>query len=524
MGFFDIFKASDSKNTATRSDPIDTTQQSLDPLISVPVNIIGGRLEDMSSIKGNKYALADALYNSDERLYSSIELMAIMITKSIGDVSITGIRQDDDKMTSEEENAVKIANKFAKDIGVKELFYRYTIDLWKYGDAVDLIKLNSKGIVDLEPLPMQHVTAVEKREQLNSDILYGQKMIQDPKWYVLNEGFGELDLKNQIFKKERILHISFNPKRNLIRDNKGRWTYGVWSNAPINSLIAILQWKQNLIRNDMLWSNRSVPREHHKLDLSQFTLDKFPGTFEQKQAAAITAAQKAIQTYNDNMKRKEADQGYVSGMSVDIGYVEPKTTNWQDPSGKLDQINQLIGGPTGTPSALMGGESKGFTSVIHSSSFLAMRAEIYATVIQKKLEELIKRHVGIVRPGIRKKTVDRLYIKNRLILDRDRAELAKIIAVLAPTNVLTTNDLRRVWGLDPLTDEEMKQIERFNQMKARSSTIRYEGNQSRRDALGNVQEDLTRKKSDSPTGGQESNQKRNNDRFQIGDDRGRKQV
>lgn len=365
---------------------------------------------------------------------------------------------------------------------------------------------------------MQNVTAVDERKQVNNDVNYGEKMIQDVKYYVLNEGWGETDITNQIFRKERILHISFNAEDSLIRDNKGRWTYGTWSTPPISSLLAILQWKQNLIRNDMLWSNRSLPREWHKLDLSQFSLDKFPGTIEQKKAASLAAATAAIQAYNDNMRRKEADQGYVTGTSVDISYVEPKTTNWQDPSGKIDQINQLIGGPTGTPSALLGGESKGFTSVIHASSFLALRAEIYASVIQKPMEDLIRRHINIVRPGIRKSVVDRIYIKNRLILDRDRAELAKMIAVLAPTNVLTINDMRKIWGLDPMTKEEIKQIEKFNEMKARSSTINYEGNKSK--GLSSVQEDLTRKKSTSPTGDAESSKKRSNDNFQVGDDRG----
>jgi hypothetical protein len=519
MGFFDIFKSGRVVNTATRSDPIDTTQQSIDPLISVPVNIVGGRLDDFKNTRGNRYALADALYNADERLYSSIELMAIMITKSIGDVSIAGIRNDDDKLTTEEENAVKIANKFAKDINLKKLFYRYTIALWKYGDVADLIKLSGKGVEKLQPLPMQHLTAIDERKQLNSDIMFGQKMIQDPKWYVVNEGFGDIDIKNQVFRKERVLHISFSPEGNLIRDNKGRWTFGIWSNAPIESLIAILQWKQNLIRNDMLWSDKSVPREVHTLDLSQFSIDKFPGTVAQKKTAAEIAAKAAIQNYNENMKRKEADQGYVKGQSVDIGYLEPGTASWMDPSGKLDQINSLIGGPTGTPSALMGGESKGFTSVIHASSFLAMRAEIYAKVIQDKLEELMKRHVRIVRPGLRKTVVDRLYIKNRLILDRDRAELAKMISVLAPTNVLTINDMRKIWGLDPLTEKEVKDMIKFNKsMTKATESSKPQGSRG----LTGGQEDFLRKKSDSPTGDNESSAKRANDRFQVGDDRGRK--
>ena len=111
---------------------------------------------------------------------------------------------------------------------------------------------------------------------------------------------------------------------------------------PINSLLAILQWKQNLIRNDMIWSNRALPREHHKLDLSQFSLDKFPGTYKEKVQKANAAAAEAIRAYNESMMRREADQGFVTGMSVDIGWVEPKTTNWMDPSPRLTKSISLL--------------------------------------------------------------------------------------------------------------------------------------------------------------------------------------
>ncbi len=513
MGLFNNYRVDKSINTATRSDPIDTNVQSVDPLISMPVGIKGGELADNLNTRGNRYALIDGLYKSDERLYSTIELMAVMITKSIGDISIAGIRNDDDELTTEEKNAIKVANKFAKDIKLKKQFYQKTIGLWKYGDTIDLIKLNSKGIIKLQSLPMQHITAVDKRSQVDNTIDFGDELIQDPKFYIVNEGFGIVDIKSQVFKKERILHISFNPDDNLIRDNKARWTYGVWSTSPVNSLIAILQWKANLIRNDMLWSNKSVPREVHTLDLSQFSIDHFPGTVEQKLASSKVAVERAIDGYTENQRRREADQGYVKGNSVAIEYLEPQTASYLDPSGKLDQINSLIGSPMGAPGGLVGGDTKGFTSIVHASSFLAMRAEIYAAPIQLAFEDLIKRHVGIVRPGIRKSVVDRLYIKNRLILDRDRAELAKMISVLAPTGTMTINDMRKIWGLDAATKEEMKMIKEFMKMKSPAAA---KPTQSKR-GLTSGQEDLSRKKSDSPTGDQESNEKRKNDRFQSGD-------
>ena len=64
----------------------------------------------------------------------------------------------------------------------------------------------------------------------------------------------------------------------------------------------------------------------------------------------------------------------------------------------------------------------------------------------------------IVRPGIKTQVVDRLFIKNRLILDRDRAELAKIIAVLVGAKVFTPDEIRAIWGIDPLTLKQSEKI------------------------------------------------------------------
>ena len=504
MGLFDIFRSSKG---AARTDPIDTIIQPIDPLVIVPANIIAGRLEDQKSLRAqNRYALADSLYNSDDRLFSAIELMALMIEKSIGDVSIVGVRQDDKELSNEEINAIKEGNEFAKRINLKHLFYHYTIDLWKYGDAVDLIHFNSSGITELEPLPMADITAVDNKSQLKKAIGFNQPMIRKPKYYALDERMTTVDVPDQVFKKERILHISFNPRRNQIRDNLGRWTINVWSVAPNNSLIAILQWKQVLIRNNILTSNRNVPREVHTLDLSQFDASKEAGTMIEKRAAAKLAAETAIKGYTETIKYREADQGYVIGKGTEIAFVEPMSKA-NDPNLLIDQINSSIGGPMGAPAGLMGGESKGFTSLIHASSFLALRAENYAGVIQRPLEDLVKRHVRLARPGIRKNVIDRLYIKNRLILDRDRSELAKVIAVLVESRSFTLDEIRKIFNMDPMTEKQMKEHIKWLQ------EIKETGG----DKTGKRSDDMLRRNQTSPTEGQESQGKRDRDLIQKGD-------
>lgn len=506
MGLFDFLSGRKEDVSKMRSDPIPTLEQSVDPLVVTPANHLQGNQLDIqkSLYSRDRYSLADNLVKHDERLYSAIELMALMIKKSIGDVSIT-LQNDDDKITKEEENAIKVANEFAKKINLRQLFYNYTIDLWKYGDAVDLIHFDGSGIKELEALPMQSITAVDNRNQVGKGATFDTSVIKNPKWYVIDERFSVDGGEQQIISKNRILHISFNPRRNQIRDNLGRWTINTWSSAPIESLVAILQWKQILIRNNILWSNRSVPREHHILDLSQFDLSKFSGDFATRQAASIAAAENAIKNYNSNIQRREADQGYVTGRGVEIKYIEPQSKATDD-IPMLSQINELINGPTGTPSSLMGGETKGFTSLVHSASFLALRAESHADVIQRKLEDLVRRHVKLARPGIRASVVDRLFIKNRLILDRDRSELAKIIAVLSESGMFTVDEIRQIWGFDPMTDEQLKQHIKWLRDIKKAESGPQSGNK------GNERsEDLLRQTQNNPTKDFESQGKRDKD-------------
>lgn len=523
MGIFDIFRSKDS-TSKMQVDPRPLDRQTTDPLVMTPASIIGGRAEEQFNLRDlqgrNRYLMADNLYISDERLYSAIELIALMIQKSIGDTlgNIFTIRSDDRQLTNEEENAIEVANEFARTldgVGIPRLFYHYTIDLWKYGDAVDEIHLGSSGVEKLQPLPMHLVTAIDTRSQLNRAIDYNEPAIMNPKWYVVDEQMSETNVPDMVIKKERVTHISFNNRRNWIKDNLNRWTFGVWSYPPIYSLIGILTWKQQLIRNDMIWRNRSLPREWHKLDLSNYDASKFSGTHEQKLAAAQTAANNAIKDYAKTNQRREADQGFVTGGGVEISYVEPSKTTYSDPSPIIDQINSLIGGPTGTPAALMGGESKGFTSLVHASSFLALRAEVYSNPIQRAMEDLTKRHVSLARPGIRKEVVDRLYMKNRLILDRDRSELAKMVAILTASKVFTPDEIRAIWGLDPATEKQAKEI--IGWLKSTSNASKSNGGLN--SAQRTQAQMISRREGTEGTAtrGQESQRQRERNTFTTGD-------
>ncbi len=504
---FNPFKAISTKFSNIRADRVLVPQQPVQPLVQSPVSRTTGDLSEISRLSGmNRYALADHLIVIDERLWSIVELSAIMIKKSYADIRIRPENPDDKELSSEEEGALTAAKEFAERMDFADLFYHYTVDLWKYGDIADQIRISGKGVDSLIPLPMNLVTAVDKRSQINNALRFQDQVITDPKWYIVDERDTAVNTHMTILSKDRVLRISFNNRRNWIKDNLGRWTFNVWSHPPIASLYTLIEWKHNLIKNDILWRNRMLPRVHWKLNLEPFDPSKYSGTHAQKIADATRDATKAINDFNEVAKRMEADQAITTGMGVEHEMIEPKSTNYNSPSEIIAQLNSFISSPTGVPDALVGGESKGFTSLLQTTSFTALKSEVYAEKIKVALQSLMRRHVSIVKPATSEGVLNRLEIRTRLILDRDRTELSKIIGNLVGAKVFTADEIRKVWGLDPLTKKQEEELVSFNEK------MNPVGNSAEE-----INADLQGQNPDSPTGDQESSQQRRRNSNQRGD-------
>ena len=147
----------------------------------------------------------------DERLWSVVELSAIMVQKSYGGISLHTTNKDEG-LSNREENAINVAKEFAKNIDIPNLLYCYTKDLWKYGDAVDEVKFyGSQGIKELRPLPMNLVTAIDRRSQFRKTS--PDDVIMDPKWYVIDEAASNVLVPDKIIPKNTIGIINYKVKK-----------------------------------------------------------------------------------------------------------------------------------------------------------------------------------------------------------------------------------------------------------------------------------------------------------------------
>jgi len=401
---------------------------------SLPVSKTIEAAETLFAPVANEKELYLAMSVQDPELYGAIRNVAYTVASTYGGV-----------FAPENAELHEAANALADRLKFRQVFYAAAKNMMRFGDAVFEKIYNKAGkVLQLRCLPMTHLTILESREQISK--LDAQ--IFERNLYCLNE---TNEQKRKIWPKQDIVHFSLEDCSDAVTDILGRYTFGVWSESPLKSLKRDILWKHLTILNDMKWRQKMVPRLHHKLDLSAFRPEMFPAaTYEEKYSKAKAAAQTAIDSYVESIKAPSPEQDYVTGQEVEIVPIETKSMTVRDPNELVQQQNLSICAATGVPmSALVGSLRGSYASELIVSSFATLRARNIAEKIKEILEDLLREQLAD-----RFRDAHKLFIKLQLILDKDRAELAREIALLAGTNCFTKTELRQLWGLPPLEEEE----------------------------------------------------------------------
>jgi len=292
-----------------------------------------------------------------------------------------------------------------------------------YGDAVYLKN-------NMQPLPMEALTIVENRSQ----IMDLSAQVYEANFYVLNE----LDDNNrQVFPRSKILHFRMDETAMPVYDLLGRYTFGVWSISPLETLKSLVLWKHQMLYTDILWRMRNVPREHHKLDLSMFSPDLYSGSIQERISKARQDAKRVLEEYANNVKYLKPDQGYITSKDVEITYVEPRSTNYRDPNELLNQISDFILSAIGIhPGAVKGKSASSYAGELIVKGYTGLVAQNLCRVIAEQLDNQL---LGGAREPV-----------CFLELDIDRSERVRQAAILARLGIMTINELRQYLGLKPI--------------------------------------------------------------------------
>lgn len=515
------------------NEPDPLTVEPTQPLIQSPVQKRSGFLDAIGTTLENEYDRADLLILEDDRIRGNLDLFAQMTSRAYQGVDITqkGDTENPIELSDQEKELIITAQELDNRLNFKRLFQSYTKSLIKYGDLMEHIETDTAfldeefdedleatdAVTGLTPLPINQMTIIDEASRIDDP--EPDKVITQANIYVVDEENADTTEDDPVsYDKTEILHISLDPRTNWKEDVIGRSTFGIWSDAPLKSIIYLLEWKHNLIRNDMIWRNKMVPREHHKLNMSAFSPDNYPGSdFTSRLNSAKIAATTEMNLYSASVRAQQPDQGYVTSTDVEIVVIEPKSTNYHEINAQINQIDSKISSLTGTPEALSGGETTGFSSVEFSGTFVSMRSEEMAQLIADSLNRVIWKHLKAIHTSVEIADIKRVRIKTRLILDRDLTERAKVISILTGTNLFTPTEIRDVFGLEALTDSQQEEI--TNHITAIAEAGEVGGGQSQEDVTANALAETG-----SITGNQQSKQKRINDNIAIGDRKGERGV
>ena len=429
----------------------------------------------------NRHFGYDSMYQVDSEIRGAIDTIAMMTRRVYAGLGL--------KMGEKEEEAEKKfleeAQKFAQKIDIPSIYETAARDMMRHGDHISKILIDG-NITGLQPWPISRTTILENAAQAGQfDVEIMKRGV-----YVLNEEYtgtlideGRKTFKPDSVTVDKIFHCSL-MKNNEVIDIADRWTYGVWSISPLESCRQMVLWKLNMQLDDMKWRHYAVPRPVFSLKVEAFNPEFYDGTAEVRRSKALADMQAALDDFEKKIRWKETEQGWVISDNVVPSYLEPKQ-KYTDPNPMLESLNRSIYNALFNPEVAMATrESQAFAAATFPNSYMLMRATVLAEIISKEIIKLIEKHFELANYQNYQDLIGKLEVRHQLVLDKDRAELARVAAVLIETYNFTPTEIRDLFNKDPLTEEQKKEIlewaDKIQKHKSTSTTREIQADRGQR--------------------------------------------
>lgn len=399
---------------------------------------VGGSIDRFASMvrESFKYLYIETSQNYDNLIDFNSDDIGLEMSKQ--DVSLAEEMKD-------------VANNIARLLNVEDLYESYAEVLYLYG----MLILKKDGL-SYTILPNSKVTIVDTLDRING-IEIDDLLITESNYVVVDEGENtEFTLNDSqfIIKKFRDTPIHF-------VDKKGRKTFGVYAVSPLQrALIAV--WEQRLILiNDMLWRNKNVPREHHKISTESFNPMLYQGTPDVIRSQMENDVKNYMNDYTDTVTNQPSDMVYITTDAIDIKSIEHAGTSYMSPNDLLGQISSQIWSSLNVPRSIVEGTSTStYASELIISSYTGMRVKQSAEKIGDIILNNIIDRLLLINP---KYPVSLLRIKHEFTLENNRLENMKMASIAGSLNSYTRSEIREMGsGHAPLSPDQLRNDEIVN--------------------------------------------------------------
>ncbi|MBA2851764.1 hypothetical protein HNP86_001923 [Methanococcus maripaludis] len=352
----------------------------------------------------NRYEMIDYFVENDLTLYSGLRFFSLAVGSAYSGYN-------------------------AKHEGIQKKAISLAFNLMKYGD-VYIEKKTQKM------LPSFGVTIVDDAKRVGNFTNTKNVYITDKKVYVLNEKDQQT---RKTYKADDIIHLSLNSEGTRMKDIYGRETYSIYSVPPTQPLLKQLKWKELLVDNDVMWRDKMVPREHHKVKID-VDIDEFTGTLQEKIKKAQDAAAEYMTDYVSSIGCIESGQSYVTSDNVDIDIIETQL-NYSSPNQMLSDIDKTIAAGLNVPvSAVCGESGSNYSSELIIATYFMMNAD--------SIIEIINEYFLYKYPGAD-------LSKAKVMLEMWKTEVFKRASLATGLGVFTTNEIRQMLGYDNITEDKL---------------------------------------------------------------------
>jgi hypothetical protein len=395
----------------------------------------------------------EQLYAFEAEAGGGIDRLSTLASTAFGGWTI---RDTDTTRSPEEKEMLRLAQTMGEGIQINEQIEAMTELLMMFGNIY--LKYN-KGQITY--LPNKFVSFIESME--DKDQMVVDRILYTPAIMTLYEN--DSLYETEVLNPSEYRHIKYKLTPIHMKDCMGRKTYGFYSISPLQRAILPTWWKRQTMIIDILWRWKNLPREHHKIDSSAFTLDKYIGSKKDRITQAQDDAQAEIARYTSSINELQPDQGYVSLNNLDISTIESRTqhTSVNELSNQLDQ---KIWSAINVPESIVNGRGAGsYASELVISNYVSAKIVAIVNKFKPILLEMVRDRILMVNPTL---PVEKLDMNVKLMIAASELELFREAAIMATLGIFTPDEVRELLSYPNLTDDQRKELMEIIRQKAKN--------------------------------------------------------
>lgn len=380
---------------------------------------------------------------------------------------------------------VRHAKYLAEKDCVRETFSVYGEMLSMYGN----LYIHENPDYSLEILPNKNVTLVDRKDRMtNPSVNMRDQVITRANYIIVNENIP--DLRDEYDAADcYIVKIRDTPVWST--DILGRSTFGLYAVSPLQRLITTV-WQMRIITVvDLMSRIANVPRDHHKLNAEMYSLDKYPGDFQEKVNSAKSMAAADCESHARKISGMMPDEHVVSLNTLEISPIEHSNVKYMGQNEIINQLSDKIWTSINVPKSIVTGiSSSSYASELIMTNHAAIKIKDITAKVSEPILENMKKKLKALNSNY---PVEYLRVKMDFSLANTDIDNVRQMSAMSVSHCYTYDECRAKTKTPALRKEQ------YGQLVSQNGTIGDDGNYEIPENTGLKYPDTSQSKNQRPT-------------------------